>query len=87
MRKSSDEVINKNNPLLRLKNIYLRNFEAGEVDFTDCNAYEVIELKKRAEIFKWVEEDLIRMLVTDSLKRLADGGEEAHTITNTRFVE
>ena len=87
MRKASDEVIDAENPLLRLKNIYTRSFEPDETEYADCNAYEVIELKKRASIYKWVEDDLVRQLMVESLKRIAAGLEDADTVANTRFVE
>ena len=60
MKKASDEVIDAQNPLLRLRNIYLKGFTPFEKEFDDCNTYEIIELRKRAAILKWIEDDLIR---------------------------
>lgn len=60
MRKASDEVVDKDNPLLRLKNIYLRTFAKDETEFADCNMLEVISLKKRAEVLEWAKTDMIR---------------------------
>ena len=48
MRKTSDSIIDEENPLMRLKNIYKRTYKQNlDNDFADCNALEVIEIKKR----------------------------------------
>jgi len=41
-------VVDAENPMLRLKNIYLKQFTPFEKHYRDCNIYEVAELKKRA---------------------------------------
>ena len=66
MKKTSDETVDAHNPLLRLKNIYLREFTPFEKEFDDCNAYEIIELRKRAAILKWIEDDLIKQLIKET---------------------
>ena len=37
MRRTSDEVIDKDNPLLRLKMMYLRTYKENETEYADCN--------------------------------------------------
>lgn len=66
MKQNSDEIIDGPYPLLRLKNIYLRNFTPKETEFSNCNIYEVAELKKRAVILKWIEDDMIRQLIKET---------------------
>jgi len=63
MKKNSEDVVDGSNPLLRLKNIYLREFTPFEKEYSNCNAYEIIELRKRSAIIKWIEDDLIRQLL------------------------
>ena len=89
MRKESDEVVDGQNPLLRLKNIYLRTFSPNEQHYGDCNMYEVIELKKRQQITKWAEDDLIRQLLKETVQKKKETGEEnaAENALNTKFVE
>lgn len=47
LRKQSDLKVDADNPMLRLKNMILREFDEYEEDYEDCNVMEVIELKKR----------------------------------------
>ena len=49
-RKESDAIVDSEDPNLRLKNIYLRQFDENEEKYEDCNFFEVIELKKRKTI-------------------------------------
>mmetsp|Transcript_18033 Transcript_18033/g.24162 ORF Transcript_18033/g.24162 Transcript_18033/m.24162 type:complete len:98 (+) Transcript_18033:743-1036(+) len=91
MRKESDDKVDGNNPLLRLKNIYLRTFPPTETLYTDCNAMEVIELKKRHEITKWAEDDLIRQLLNETTQKMSENNsaadKKAEVALNTKFVE
>ena len=41
LRKQSDLVVDSNDPFKRLKNIYLRDFDEFEEDYTDCNILEI----------------------------------------------
>ena len=59
MRKASDEVIDSDNPLLRLKMMYLKDWKEEETEFADCNTLEVLALKKRFAINKWAKQDMI----------------------------
>ena len=90
-RKKSDAKVNEENPLLRLKNLYLREFADDETEFEDCNAEEKIELLKRKEIEKWLSDDLISRLIADAAKKLNKMGEQGVDSVddefNTRFVK
>jgi len=90
-RKRSDKVVDEENPMLRLKNIYLREWAEDEVEFDDCNIYERNELMKRREIDKWLSDDLISKLIEEAAKKLNKMGEvgvdPVEAELNTRFVE
>ena len=89
MRKESDEIVDGSNSLLRLKNIYLRHFPSDETEYPDCNAYEIIEIKKRREITLWAEDDLIRQLLRESTKAMndPDAKDAQESILNKKFVK
>lgn len=78
-------------PMLRLKNIYLREWAEDEAEFEDCNIYERNELMKRREIDKWLSDDLISKLIEEAAKKLNKMGEvgvdPVEAELNTRFVE
>ena len=62
-RKQSDQVVDEDNPL-RLKNMYLRQFDEYEEAYEDCNEFEIAELKKRKQFTTWLyEDDLIKKLI------------------------
>jgi len=64
LRKQSDKKVDEDEPLLRLKNMVLRQFDEYEEDYEDCNIMEVNELIKRKAILKWInEDDLIMQLI------------------------
>ena len=46
-------------------------------------------MKKRAEITKWAEDDLIRQLLKETVQKKKETGEEnaAENALNTKFVE
>lgn len=90
-RKKSDKVVDEQTPMLRLKNIYLREWAEDEAEFEDCNIYERNELMKRREIDKWLSDDLISKLIEEAAKKLNKMGEvgvdPVEAELNTRFVE
>jgi len=57
LRKQSDLKVDENNPLLRLKNMYIKQFDEDEERYDDCNILEINEHKKRMNITKWINED------------------------------
>ena len=57
LRKESDAIVDEEQPMLRLKNMVLREFDEYEEDYEDCNVMEINELKKRKQINKWINED------------------------------
>jgi hypothetical protein len=59
--------IDKENPNLRLKNIYLKQFDENEEIYEDCNILEVRELKKRKIMLKWLNEDDLIMTMLKEL--------------------
>jgi len=90
-RKRSDKVVDEETPMLRLKNIYLKEWAEDETEFEDCNIYERNELMKRREIDKWLSDDLISKLIEEAAKKLNKMGEvgvdPVEAELNTRFVE
>ena len=65
-RKQSDQVVDEDNPL-RLKNMYLRQFDEYEEAYEDCNEFEIAELKKRKQFTTWLyEDDLIKKLIQEA---------------------
>ena len=67
LKRKSDEVIDCDTPHLRLKNLYLKQFQPFEKEYPDCNIYEINELKKRSEILKWASVDLITSLIKETV--------------------
>ena len=44
LRKQSDACVDSNEPMLRMKNIYLKQFDEDEEEYEDCNILEIAEL-------------------------------------------
>lgn len=78
--------------MLRLKNMVLREFDEYEEEYEDCNVLEVIELRKRKNILKWInEDDLIMQLIksaAQNLQKMGEVGEDpVEARLNTKFVK
>ena len=91
-RKKSDAKVDEENPLLRLKNIYLRQFDEFEEEYEDCNILEKEELRKRKAILKWIgEDDLITKLIAEEANKLSKMGEvgvdPVDSALNAKFVK
>ena len=70
-RKQSDAVVDAENPDLRLRNMYLKQFDEYEEAYEDCNSTEIAELKKRKRFTNWIyEDDLIEKLIQDAAHKL-----------------
>ena len=92
LRKQSDAIVDEEQPMLRLKNMVLREFDEYEEDYEDCNVMEINELKKRKQINKWInEDDLIMQLIKAAAQNLAKMGEvgedPVEARLNTKFVK
>lgn len=92
-RKESDAIVDKDEPNLRLKNIYLRQFDENEEKYEDCNFFEICELKKRKAINQWIEEDdFVQYLIKEQARIAAEEGPKrivnpVEQDINVRFVE
>ena len=47
LRRKSDQVVDAREPLKRLKNLYLRQWDDDEEEFEDCNIVEIDTIRKR----------------------------------------
>ena len=70
----------------------LREFDEYEEEYEDCNVLEVIELRKRKNILKWInEDDLIMQLIksaAQNLQKMGEVGEDpVEARLNTKFVK
>ena len=70
----------------------LREFDEYEEEYEDCNVMEVLELQKRKNIMKWInEDDLIMQLIksaAQNLQKLGEVGEDpVEARLNTKFVK
>ena len=92
LRKMSDLKVDGSEPMTRLKNLYLRQFDKNETEYADCNEEEKKILKFRKETAQWLDEDdLITELLKEAAARLAAMGEvgidPVEAEINQRFVE
>ena len=92
LRKQSDQIVDEEQPMLRLKNMVLREFDEYEEEYEDCNVLEVLELRKRKNILKWInEDDLIMQLIksaAQNLQKMGEVGEDpVEARLNTKFVK